>query len=155
MLRSVIAYNQTENNVDALIDVFDILTSPRQLPQRLPNQVVDLISISFDTSCVQSLLFALGRWKKTGVTNLFATLFTSAQYWVIMTFHWFDGVIATEVAAIMFRISGEVSRDGWESRYVGRGNYVLELANSTRMVSNRSNQTRTDDGMEPIHLRAL
>ena len=61
MLRSVIAYNQTENNVDALIDVFDILTSSRQLPQRLPNQVVDLISISFDTSCVQSLLFALGR----------------------------------------------------------------------------------------------
>ena len=61
MLRSVIAYNQTENNVDALIDVFDILTGPRQLPMRLPNQVVDLISISFDTSCVQSLLFALGR----------------------------------------------------------------------------------------------
>ena len=59
MLRSVIAYNQTENNVDALIDVFDILTSPRQLPMRLPNQVVDLISISFDTSCVQSLLLRL------------------------------------------------------------------------------------------------
>ncbi len=59
LLKSSISYNLTESNVDALIDVFDILTGPRQLPMRLPDQVVDLIGISFDCSSVQSMLSCL------------------------------------------------------------------------------------------------
>lgn len=59
LLKSSISYNLTESNINALIDVFDILTGPRQLPVRLPDQVVDLISISFDCSSVQSMLSCL------------------------------------------------------------------------------------------------
>lgn len=56
MLKSAVSYNRTECNIDALIDVFDMLTSSRQLPMRLPYQVADIISISFDANSVQSLL---------------------------------------------------------------------------------------------------
>lgn len=64
MLKSAISYNQTENNVDDLIDVFDILSSSRQLPQRLPDQVADVVSISFDTNSVRSMLLCLMRTKR-------------------------------------------------------------------------------------------
>ncbi len=64
MLKSAISYNQTENNLDDLIDVFDILSSSRQLPQRLPDQVADVVSISFDTISVRSMLLCLMRTKR-------------------------------------------------------------------------------------------
>ena len=60
MLKSAVSYNQMENNRDEeLIDVFDIMASSRQLPQRLPNQIVEVYSVSFDTASVRSMLLCL------------------------------------------------------------------------------------------------
>ncbi len=60
MLKSAVSYNQMENNRDEeLIDVFDIMASSRQLPQRLPNQIVEVMAVSFDTACVRSMLLCL------------------------------------------------------------------------------------------------
>ena len=64
MLKSAISYNRTECNIDALIDVFDMMTSSRELPMRLPNQVADIISISFDTNSVEPLLLRLTDQRK-------------------------------------------------------------------------------------------
>jgi hypothetical protein len=64
MLKSAVSYNQTENNFDELIDVFDIMTSSRQLPQRLPNQVADIVRISFDTDSVRTMLLCLMERRK-------------------------------------------------------------------------------------------
>jgi hypothetical protein len=69
MLKSAVSYNQTENNFDELIDVFDIISSPRQLPQRLPNQVADIVSISFDTTSVRSMLLCLMERRKLTLTD--------------------------------------------------------------------------------------
>ena len=60
MLKSAVSYNQMENNRDEeLIDVFDIMASSRQLPQRLPTQIVEVMAVSFDTACVRSMLLCL------------------------------------------------------------------------------------------------
>ena len=60
MLKSAVSYNQMENNRDEeLIDVFDIMASSRQLPQRLPNQIAEVLNVSFDTACVRSMLLCL------------------------------------------------------------------------------------------------
>ncbi|KAL7426599.1 hypothetical protein ACHAXM_001124 [Skeletonema potamos] len=64
MLKSAISYNQNENNLDELIDVFDIMSSSRQLPQRLPHQVADIVSISFDTNSVWTMLLCLMERRK-------------------------------------------------------------------------------------------
>mmetsp|Transcript_12845 Transcript_12845/g.21768 ORF Transcript_12845/g.21768 Transcript_12845/m.21768 type:complete len:244 (-) Transcript_12845:242-973(-) len=61
MLKSAISYNQNQSEYvfGELIDVFDIMISSRQLPQRLPEQVAELVGISFDTSSVRSMLSCL------------------------------------------------------------------------------------------------
>eukprot|EP00984_Skeletonema_dohrnii_P014466 scaffold6088_cov140-Skeletonema_dohrnii-CCMP3373.AAC.4 len=61
MLKSAISYNQNQSEYvfGELIDVFDIMISSRQLPLRLPEQVAELVGISFDTSSVRSMLSCL------------------------------------------------------------------------------------------------
>lgn len=58
MLKSAVTYNRNQilQNEEDLIDIFHMMTDSRQLPQRLPNQKVDILCVAFHRSSVGSML---------------------------------------------------------------------------------------------------